>query len=146
LKTNQAGIDLIKRFEGLQLQAYTCPAGVLTIGVGHTQGVEPGMEITKEQAELLLEHDLSKYECQVESLAPKATSNQFSAMVSFAFNLGTNALLKSTLLRKFKAGDMEGAGNEFLRWKNVNGKPLPGLTTRREAERELFLKQDDPVA
>lgn len=147
MKLNQAGLDIIKRFEGLSLTAYRCPAGVLTIGHGHTRDpysgkldVRPGMTITAHQAEVLLEVDLERFDEGVEKLAPTATANQHSAMVSLAFNIGLNAFENSTVLRKFSAGDLQGAAVAFLAWRMGGGKVLPGLVKRREAERELFLR------
>ncbi len=139
-KINEAGRDLIKRFEGCRLKAYRCPAGVWTIGYGHTgASVKEGLLITQHQADIILESDLTKFEEAVEEWMPGASSNQFSALVSFAFNLGINALIKSTLRKKFLAADVGGAADEFLRWNKAGGKVLPGLVKRRKAERELFL-------
>lgn len=142
-KINAKGLALIKKFEGCELTAYRCPAGKLTIGYGSTGShVKQGMTITQEQAEQLLHKDLMRYEHGVEVMCGVATSDQFSALVSFAYNLGLQALLKSTLLKKHKAGDYAGAANEFLKWNKarVNGQlvPLKGLTRRREAEAALY--------
>lgn len=139
MKLNAAGLELIKRFEGLRLKAYKCPAGVWTIGWGHTKDVKAGQEITEHQAEAILDVDLDAYESAVEELCPGANENQFAALVSFAFNLGVNALTKSTLRRKYLAGDAEGAANEFLKWTRAGGNVLAGLVKRRKAERDLFL-------
>jgi lysozyme len=92
---NAAGRDLIKREEALRLQAYLCPAGVPTIGYGHTRGVSLGQAITEAQAEQFLSDDLAVAEAGVERLAPFANNNEFSALVSFAFNLGVPALERS---------------------------------------------------
>jgi len=149
MRTNKAGIELIKRFEGCRLEAYKCPAGVWTIGYGHTEDVKPGMKITQHQAEVMLEHDLIEYENGVKYLLGDhpVTENQFAALVSFAYNCGTDidlddkpeGLGDSTLLKKFLRGDIEGAGMEFLKWTRAGGKVLPGLVKRRKAERALFL-------
>lgn len=136
---NAAGIALVKRWEGCKLTAYKCPAGVLTIGYGHVQDVREGQTITQHQAEVILESDLEIYESTVRRLAPNATENETAALTSFAFNLGTAALERSTLLRKFLAGDKAGAADEFGKWVFAAGKRLPGLVSRRAAERELFL-------
>lgn len=140
MKTNQAGLDLIKRFEGLRLDAYLCPAGRWTIGYGHTGDVKKGDEITEHQADAILELDLEHFEKHVSALAPDANENEFAALVSFAFNLGVAALARSSLLKKHLAGDKQGAAAEFMKWKYAAGKVLPGLVKRRAAERELFLK------
>lgn len=148
MKTSNRGIKLIKEAEGCVLKAYTCPAGVLTIGYGHTgKDVTEGLTITEEQAEELLKKDLEKFEKTVEKYVEvEMNQNQFDALVSFTFNLGSGNLAKSTLLKKLNAKDYAGAAEQFLVWNKatVDGvkKELPGLTTRRKKERELFL---DPV-
>jgi lysozyme len=140
MKTSKRGIDLIKRFEGVRLHAYKCPAGVPTIGYGHTVGVQMGESITLAQAEQMLRDDLPIYEVGVRSLVKQPlTQGQFDALVSFAFNLGVGALGKSTLLRRLNAGDYAGAAGEFGKWVNAGGIRLRGLVLRREAERALFI-------
>ena len=141
---NQAGIELLKRAEGLRLTAYKDPVGIWTIGYGSTRNVKPGMRISAEEAEQLLKMDLWRFEKAVQVLTKvPLTDNQFSALVSFAYNIGENALAKSTLLRKLNAGDYQGAAKEFRRWVKAGGITLPGLVRRREAEMQLFLKPDD---
>lgn len=140
MKINQKGIDLIKHFEGLYLESYKCPAGVWTIGYGHTGGVSAGEKISGEKAEDLLKGDLEKFEKGVEELVQTdINEDQFSALVSFSFNLGLGNLSKSTLLKKLNAGDYTGAADEFPKWRKAGGKVLQGLVKRRAAERELFL-------
>lgn len=140
MRTSDKGIDLIKAFEGLRLNAYRCPAGVPTIGYGHTKDVVMGTKITAEDAEELLRGDLEVFEDGVaEAVKLSLTQGQFDALVSFSFNLGVGALRKSTLLKKLNMGDIEGAADEFLKWNRAGGKVLPGLVKRRKAERELFL-------
>lgn len=139
---NRAGIDLVKQFEGLRLKAYKCPAGVWTIGYGHTgKDVEKGMVITEAQAEALLVSDLSKFADGVRRrVKVPLNSNQFSALVSLAFNIGLGAFGKSTLLRKLNAGNYDAAPAQILRWNKVGDKELRGLTRRREAEVVLWEK------
>lgn len=137
---NDKGRELLKRFEGCRLEAYNDGTGVWTIGYGHTQGVEPGMTITQEQADDLLEHDLMKFEAAIDRLAPSTNANEFSACVCLAFNIGVSAFEASSLLRKIKAGDWLTAPEEFLRWCRAGGKVMPGLVRRRRAERDLFLE------
>lgn len=139
MRISQRGIDLIKSFEGLYLEAYKCPAGVWTIGWGTTKGVTPGMKITKEKAEELLRADLVKFEAAVEKNV-KVTINQnmFDSLVSFTYNLGEGNLKSSTLLKKLNSEDYYGASQEFQRWNKAGGKVLNGLIRRREAERDLF--------
>ncbi len=134
--------DIIKRFEGLRLKPYVCPAGVLTIGYGHTKTVKPGQAaITEEDAEDLLFDDVLEFANGVLRLVKVPVSqSQYDAMVSLAFNIGLGALGGSTLLRKVNAKDFSGAAEEFLRWNRGGGKVLPGLVKRRQAERALFLK------
>lgn len=142
MRINDAGLALIKRAEGLRLDSYRCPAGVATIGYGHTgPDVRIPMTITPGQAERLLHEDLARFETGVTALldGKPATDNQFSAMVSLAFNVGLGNLATSTLLKKHKAGDYEGAADQFLRWTRAGGQVLPGLVKRREDERELYL-------
>lgn len=141
---NKAGIDLIKKFEVLKLEAYYCPAGVLTVGYGHTgKDVKLYQKISAEQAEKLLDADLRKFEYGVsEALRVPVSDNQFSALVSFAFNLGLGALRKSTLLKKINAKDFDAVPDEFRKWVNVGGAPSLGLIRRRQAEIDLWLKPD----
>ena len=152
MQVSQKCVDLVKRFEGLVTRAYKCPAGVLSVGYGHTgHDVVPFMIITEEEAEKLLHRDLAKFASNItyslEQDKIKVNQNQFDALCSFAFNLGYSALVFSTLWKKLKAGDFDGASDEFLKWvyitKNVNGEKvklrLKGLETRRNAERDLFL-------
>ncbi len=141
MKTNTAGLSLIKSFEGCELRAYKCPAGVLTIGYGHTgSDVTPGLVITPHRAEELLQGDLAKFERAVAaSLKVSVTPNQFGALVSLAYNIGGAALAKSTLIKRLNAGKPQEAADQFLVWNKAGGKILKGLSRRREAERALFL-------
>lgn len=139
--TNQA-IELIKHFEGFRANTYRCPAGILTIGYGHTgKYAKPGTTVTVEQASRILLEDVKKFELGVSTLLVGHTVKQarFDALVCFAFNVGLANLAKSTLLKKYKAGDINGAAQEFLRWDKANGKQLSGLTRRRQIEMHLFI-------
>jgi GH24 family phage-related lysozyme (muramidase) len=146
-KINNAGLDLVKEFEGLarrlpdgRIAAYLDVVGVPTIGYGHTKGVALGQIITVQQAEDFLREDLIEAESAVsEQVRVTLNDNQFSALVSFVFNLGAGALNQSTLLRELNIGNYTAAANEFPRWVNAGGQRLPGLVRRRAAERELFL-------
>lgn len=152
MKTSRTGIDLIKRFEGLELTAYKCSAGVWTVGYGHTSAagmpkVEKGMRITVKEAEDILVRDLIKYEQAVTTAINKLlTQNQFDAMVSLCFNIGPEAFAKSTLIRRFNEGDIAGAADAFLMWNKGGGKVLQGLVNRRKEEQALFLRAGVPVA
>lgn len=145
MKINDKGKALIKRFEGLRLDAYRCPAGVATIGYGSTgPHVRMGMTITPGEAERLLDQDLARFEVGVSAMIGSipTSEDEFSAMVSLAFNVGLQAFATSTLLKRHKAGNKVGAANAFLSWVFANKKKLPGLVRRREAERELYLSED----
>jgi lysozyme len=140
MKISVHGLNLIKRFEGLRLQAYQCSAGVWTIGYGHTSGVRPGDIIDEAQAGIFLRRDVAASENIVRRFVTVALNqHQFDALVSFVFNLGSGNFAASTLLRKLNASDYAGAAEEFSRWVHADGKPLPGLVRRREAERHLFM-------
>jgi lysozyme len=141
VRTNQAGVDLIKKFEGFSSHTYKCPAGILTIGYGFTDNVKEGDCITKEQAEKRLRLELIKYEkCVTENVYRDLTENQFSALVSLSYNIGCKAFTGSTLCRLLnQQADVEVCAKQFLRWNIGGGKVLLGLTKRRQAEMELFL-------
>lgn len=144
---NKATIELIKEFEGFRAKAYLDPVGILTIGYGTTAaagvGIKPalGMTITEAQAVGYLMAAVDKFAAQI---APKITKpineNEFGAFVSLAYNIGPGAFGKSSALRKFNAGDKQGAANSILLWNKAGSKVLPGLVRRREAERALFLR------
>jgi len=141
---NNAALELIKRFEGCRLQAYLCPANVLTIGYGHTDNVEIGLMITQKEADTLLMSDLSRFETAVAGMVRvKLTQNQTEALVSLAYNIGKVALKNSTLMQRLNNGDYQGAANAFGMWNKgtIKGvkQELKGLTARRKAEKELFL-------
>jgi lysozyme len=137
-------IPVIKEFEGCKLKAYKCPAGVWTIGYGHTDGVKEGDEITQQEADRLLADDVRSFTSGVQRLVSSDINrNQLGALTSFAFNLGLGNLRHSTLLKLVNAGNFVAAANEFPKWNKANGQVLPGLTRRREAEKQLFLKDDD---
>jgi len=143
MKTSPKGIALIKSAEGLRLKAYPDPGtGGLpwTIGYGSTAGVTRNMVITEAQAEQMLAKDLVRFERIVERLVRvPLNQSQFDALVSFTYNVGEGNFTNSTLLRELNAGDTAGAAEQFSRWVHAAGKVLPGLVTRRGAERALFL-------
>lgn len=142
--TNAAGIALIKRFETFQAKAYLCPAGVPTIGYGHTgSDVRLGQTITEHQADVILALDLERFERGVTELVAgvEVTENQFSALVSLAFNIGLDALGRSTLLRKLRtSATAKDVAAEFGKWVHAKGVRLTGLVKRRDAEALLFLE------
>lgn len=150
MKTGPKGLELIKQFEGLRLEAYIDPVGVLTIGYGLTSAagivlVKRGMTITKEQAEDYLIRALAKYEYAVSrALKRTPTQNQFDAMVSLCYNIGPGNFGGSSVVRYFNAGNPEMAAASFLLWTKAGKppKPMEGLKRRREAERKLFVSDD----
>lgn len=139
MKTSQNGIDLIKQFEGCRLTAYRCPAGVWTIGYGHTENVKEGQTITQIFAETLLREDLTKYEQKVAKYNRYCwNQNEFDALVSFAYNLGSIDQLTANGTRS-----REVIAEKMLLYNKAGGKVLNGLRKRREAERKLFLMRED---
>ena len=143
MNTSPKGISLIKEFEGLRLKAYKCPGGVWTIGYGHTAGVKPGIVITKTQAEEYLKADLIAFERYLNGLGLALNQNQFDALISFIYNVGTGNFSNSTLLRKVRANPQDNSiMDEFLRWVYSKGRVLPGLQRRRLAEMKLYFSND----
>jgi lysozyme len=144
MKTSEAGLKLIRQFEGLRLRAYRCPAGIWTIGYGHTTAAGPpevreGMRISREEAEAILKRDLAQFENVVSSMVKvPLTENQFDTLVSFAFNCGVTALRRSTLLKRVNSGTFEAVPAELMKWTKADGKELPGLVRRRRAEAALW--------
>lgn len=145
-QTSPKGKDLIKKYEGFRAKPYICPAGVPTIGYGATYYPD-GRKVTLKDSAIsevfatnLLETMLSPYEKAVDSFCRDDISqNQFDALVSFAYNLGTNALKNSTLLKKINANPSDQTiRNEFLKWVNAGGKRLEGLVKRRTEEANLY--------
>ena len=139
MKISQEGLALIKKFEGCELEAYKCAAGVWTIGYGSTKGVKEGDTMTQEDADNLLLHEMEEYEGYVNDLVEvDLKQNQFDALVSCVFNLGPANLKASTLLKVLNAKDYEGVPAQIKRWNKAGGKVLQGLIRRREAESLLF--------
>ena len=145
MKINAAGLDLIKRWEGLRLTAYQDSGGVWTIGYGHTAEAGPpapkaGMKITEKEANDILTRDLGQYERAVtKAISVAPTSNQFAAMVSLCYNIGPTNFAKSSVVRRMNEGNSKAAADAFLLWNKAGGKVLKGLTARREDEKKLFL-------
>jgi lysozyme len=143
---NTATKDLVKHFEGLRLRAYLCPAGIPTIGYGHTGGVTLGDTITAEEAEELLEHDLHEAVTHVDRLIRvELNENQRGCLASFVLNLGATAFMSSTLRQRLNAGDYDAVPAQIRRWNKARHPTtgdlivLPGLERRREAEVALWL-------
>jgi lysozyme len=148
-KINAAGLKLLMASEGCKLNCYRDGAGVATIGFGHTgPDVTNGMTITQAEADRLLAEDLAKFEKAVDELVKvNLTENQFSALVVWTFNCGAQALKRSTLLKLINQGDLAGASRQFGLWNKIRdhdgkSRPLAGLTVRRQAEMNLFMRPD----
>ena len=143
MKISQEGIALIKKFEGCELEAYKCAAGVLTIGYGHTKGVTEGMQITKTQAEEMLVEELATYETYVsDAVENQLDQCMFDAIVSWTYNLGPTNLRSSTMLKVLNAGKYDEVPAQIKRWNKASGKVLDGLIRRRDAEALLFEGKD----
>lgn len=146
MKLSPQGLELIKSFEGLYLKSYRCPAGVLTIGYGHTSAagrpkVTEGMGITKAEAEAILIRDLGQYEEAVQkAVKVPLTDNQYAALVSFCFNVGPSAFLGSSVLKEVNAKRFDLVPSRLALWNKGGGKVLPGLVRRRAAEGDLFME------
>jgi len=141
MKINELGLDLIKEFESCKLKSYQDIVGIWTIGWGHTgPEVKPDLIWTREQADNQLRQDLGRFEEGVsDRLDVDVNENQFSALVSLAYNIGLGNFNGSGLLKQINLGNFEIAAERFLMWNQAGGKVSEGLTRRREAERALFL-------
>jgi len=143
MRTGRDGVELIRHFEGCRFDAYLCPAGVWTIGYGHTADVKEGDSIDQEAAEAFLIEDLETFERNVTNLVKvPLTQQQFDALVSWTFNLGPGNLERSTLLAKLNQGEYTDVPFEIKRWTRAGGAILPGLVKRRNAEAALFEGRD----
>lgn len=160
LRTSEEIIEHIKRWEGFRGKAYRCPAGILTIGYGHTSDakyeVQLHSKVNKSEADRLLRHDIKEAESIVKKdVSVPLTRNQFSALVSFVFNRGSlhfyrrGERVPTTMLRKLNNGDYLGAAREFPKWCNARDpktgklRPLKGLINRRNIEMEIFMRPDE---
>ena len=139
MKSTNYAILLIKSFEQLRLNSYRCPAGVWTIGYGHTDGVNQGMLITEKTADGFLKQDIRNAEHCINQMGADLTQEQFDALVSFVFNVGVQAFNVSTLKKKIlKNPNDPSIADEFRRWVYAGNKMLPGLVKRREQEIKLY--------
>ena len=139
MQISNKGLDLIKFYEGLELEAYKCAAGVLTIGYGWTHDVKEGDTITEERAEELLREGIVQYENAVDDLVDvPLEQHQFDALVSWVYNLGKANLAASTLLKKVNAQEYDEVPEQIKRWNKAGGKVLEGLIKRRESEAHLW--------
>jgi lysozyme len=146
------GLALIKRFEGFRPKAYRCPAGRWTIGYGHTgqagaPEVKPGMRLSRQEASAILARDVERFAAGVrQALKVTLTDRQFSALVSFAYNVGLSAFRSSSVLKAVNAGDLDAVPRRLGLWVKADGRVLPGLVKRRAAEAELFADGGDANA
>lgn len=139
MKTSEQGVDLIKHFEGCELEAYLCPANVWTIGYGHTKDVKEGDVIDQEAAEAFLIEDLEEFERYVTSMVEiELKQHQFDALVAWVFNLGPGNLKSSTLLNRINYGPLSDVPFQIQRWTRSGGVVLEGLVRRRKAEALLW--------
>jgi lysozyme len=133
------GMELIKKFEGCELESYRCSADVSTIGFGHTKGVSDGDSCTQDEADQMLTEDLEEFEGYVEKLVTvDLEQNEFDALVAWTFNLGPTNLKSSTMLRVLNDGKKSEVPAQMKRWNKAGGKTLDGLIRRREAESLLW--------
>lgn len=142
MRTSAKGLDLIERFEGLELSAYQDLGGVWTIGYGHTgPPAESGATIDAGRADDLLKTDLDRFErCVQRAVTAHMNQNQFDAFVALAFNIGCTAFANSTAVRRFNDGDApELVVEAWAWWNKIKGKRIEGLARRRQAEIDLFL-------
>lgn len=143
MTTSSKGLRLIKGFEGLRLESYKCPAGVWTIGYGHTKGIKPDMVIDQSKADEYLIEDIAPIERFLNALKINFRQEQFDALVSWIFNIGVGDFKGSTLFKKISAdAPDEEITDQIIRWVYAGGKPLPGLKKRRIAEANMFLGYD----
>lgn len=141
MKTSRRGVALIQEFEGYSSVAYRDPIGIWTIGYGFIEGVQEGDRITKEQATDRLKRELVKYEQAVmQATGGGCNQNEFDALVSFAFNVGTDGMKKSSVIKAHRRGDKQAAARAFALWNKAGGKVWAGLTRRRAAEAALYLE------
>lgn len=147
MKMTEEGLALIRRFEGFRGEAYRCPAGIWTIGYGHTgragpPPVTPGLRMTEEAARRVLAADVERFAAEVRAgLTRELSDAQFSALVSFAYNVGGGGFRASSVLKAVNAGDFAAVPRRLQMWVKAGGKTLPGLVKRRAAEAELFMTQ-----
>ena len=146
-RISRRGLELIKSFEDLELEAYLCEAGVWTIGWGHTKGVKKGKKIKKAKAEKLLLKDISwAVKTVLRMVTTELLQYQFDALVSLVFNIGCGAFQKSTLLKRLNANNYAAAADQFAVWRIADGEVSSGLVRRRKEEKSLFLGEifDEP--
>jgi len=139
MQISEEGLALIKKFEGCELKAYRCPANVLTIGYGHIKGVKEGDQITKEEANYMLQEEMIEYEGYVNDMVDvELNQSQYDSLCAWVYNLGPTNLQSSTLLKVLNEGKYNEIPQQIKRWNKAGGEVLDGLIRRREAEALLF--------
>lgn len=139
MNISEEGLTLIKKYEGCELKAYLCPAGVWTIGYGHTKNVEENMEISEEKADKMLVDEMIEYEKYIDTMVNVPLEQyQFDSLCSWVYNLGPTNLKESTLLKVLNNKSYENVPKQIKRWNKANGLVLEGLVKRREAEALMF--------
>ncbi len=143
MNISKEGLSLIKKFEGCELEAYLCPAGVWTIGYGHTKDVKEGDKINRDEADYLLQEEMIEYESYINDFVEvPLEQNQFDALCSWVYNLGPTNLKNSTMLRVLNEEKYTDVPQEIKRWNKAGGEVLDGLIKRREAEAKMFAGEE----
>jgi len=143
MNISKEGLSLIKKFEGCELEAYLCPAGVWTIGYGHTKDVKEGDKINKEEADYLLQEEMIEYESYINDFVEvPLNQNQFDSLCSWVYNLGPTNLKNSTMLKVLNEEKYADVPQEIKRWNKAGGEVLDGLIKRREAEAKMFAGEE----
>ena len=143
MNISKEGLSLIKKFEGCELEAYLCPAGVWTVGYGHTKDVKEGDKINKEEADYLLQEEMIEYESYINDFVEvPLNQNQFDALCSWVYNLGPTNLKNSTMLKVLNEEKYVDVPQEIKRWNKAGGEVLDGLIKRREAEAKMFVGEE----
>jgi len=143
MNISKEGLSLIKKFEGCELEAYLCPAGVWTIGYGHTKDVKEGDKINRDEADYLLQEEMIEYESYINDFVEvPLNQNQFDALCSWVYNLGPTNLKNSTMLRVLNEEKYTDVPQEIKRWNKAGGEVLDGLIKRREAEAKMFAGEE----
>tara|TARA_Y100001938_G_C8049148_1_gene410659 strand:+ start:80 stop:526 length:447 start_codon:yes stop_codon:yes gene_type:complete len=143
MNISKEGLSLIKKFEGCELEAYLCPAGVWTIGYGHTKDVKEGDKINRDEADYLLQEEMIEYESYINDFVEvPLEQNQFDALCSWVYNLGPTNLKNSTMLKVLNEEKYSDVPQEIKRWNKAGGEVLDGLIKRREAEAKMFAGEE----
>ena len=144
MEYSQTGLALTQSFESCKLESYQDSKGVWTLGWGRTLNVLPGMTCTQEQANQWLAEDIHAAEaCINTNVRVDLNQNQYDSLVDFAYNIGNGAFKQSTLLQLLNQGDFTNAALQFVRWDKAAGQVVAGLLRRRQAETELFNKDQN---